>query len=205
MTIGARIKQRRVELGLTADVLAERIGKSRATIYRYENGDIEDMPTTILEPLAEALHTSPAFLMGWEKRTVGWNIKKHRTEQGLSPNELATMSGVSESNIISYENEKNKPSFESLINISSALGIYIGNLIEDWSEYPESKNYDPFSFATPVESFSAGVHRKAIYEEKRLLQNYRSLNAEGKKEARKRIQELTEIKKYTYIEQEEYK
>lgn len=65
MNIGDRIKQRRLELKLTVDELAEKIGKSRATIYRYENGDIENMPTTILEPLAKALDTTPADLMGW--------------------------------------------------------------------------------------------------------------------------------------------
>ncbi len=67
MNTGDRIKQRRLELGLTADELANRIKKSRATIYRYENGDIENMPTTILEPLARALYTTPADLMGWEQ------------------------------------------------------------------------------------------------------------------------------------------
>ena len=66
MNTGDRIKQRSLELGLSADELALRIGKSRATIYRYENGDIENMPTPILEPLAKALYTTPAQLMGWE-------------------------------------------------------------------------------------------------------------------------------------------
>lgn len=65
MNTGDRIKQRRIELGLSVDDLAEKIGKSRATIYRYENGDIENIPTPILEPLAKALDTTPADLMGW--------------------------------------------------------------------------------------------------------------------------------------------
>ncbi len=65
MNTGDRIKQKRIELGLTVDELAQKIGKSRATIYRYENGDIENMPTPILEPLAKALETTPADLMGW--------------------------------------------------------------------------------------------------------------------------------------------
>lgn len=67
MNTGDRIKQRRIELGLTVDELAKKIGKSRATIYRYENGDIENIPTPILEPLASALETTPADLMGWEE------------------------------------------------------------------------------------------------------------------------------------------
>lgn len=65
MRIGERIKQRRLELGYTADTLAKMLNKNRATIYRYENGDIENMPIDVLEPLAKALITTPAYLMGW--------------------------------------------------------------------------------------------------------------------------------------------
>lgn len=66
MTIGERIKKRRMELGLTADDVAFALGKNRATIYRYESNDIEKLPTTVLEPLAEVLKTTPADLMGWD-------------------------------------------------------------------------------------------------------------------------------------------
>ncbi|MCI9369648.1 MAG: helix-turn-helix transcriptional regulator [Lachnospiraceae bacterium] len=65
MTFGQRIKQRRLELNLTVDELANKLKKNRATIYRYEKDDIKDMPTTVLEPLANALETTPAYLMGW--------------------------------------------------------------------------------------------------------------------------------------------
>ena len=64
--IGARIKQARIDAGFSVEELAKKIGKNRATIYRYESGEIADLPTTILEPLAKALGTTPAQLMGWE-------------------------------------------------------------------------------------------------------------------------------------------
>lgn len=67
MRIGERIKQRRLELGYTADALAKLLNKNRSTIYRYENGDIENMPIDVLEPLAKALNTTPAYLMGWQE------------------------------------------------------------------------------------------------------------------------------------------
>ena len=67
MNIGERIKQRRVSLGLSVDEIAKQIGKNRATIYRYESSEIEDLPTSVLEPLAKALRTTPAVLMGWEQ------------------------------------------------------------------------------------------------------------------------------------------
>lgn len=66
MTIGKRIQARRKEIGMTVDQLAEKIGKNRATVYRYESNDIEKYPLDILQPLADALRTTPAFLMGWE-------------------------------------------------------------------------------------------------------------------------------------------
>lgn len=70
MNIGQRIKQRRIELGLTVDDIAEKIGKNRATVYRYESSEIEDLPTSVLEPLAKALLTTPAYLMGWETNSI---------------------------------------------------------------------------------------------------------------------------------------
>lgn len=67
MNIGQRIKQRRKELRMSADDLGKRLGKDRSTIYRYEKGDIENLPLDILEPIAAALNTTPQYLMGWEK------------------------------------------------------------------------------------------------------------------------------------------
>lgn len=67
MTLGEKIKARRIELGLSVDEIAERISRNRATVYRYENSDIGDIPTGVLETLAKALLTTPAQLMGWEE------------------------------------------------------------------------------------------------------------------------------------------
>lgn len=66
MSIGERIRKRREELGLSVDDVARRLGKHRATIYRYESSEIEKLPTTVLEQLATVLLTTPAELMGWE-------------------------------------------------------------------------------------------------------------------------------------------
>ena len=65
MEINSRIKNRRLSLGKSVDDVAYEINKNRATVYRYENGDITSLPTTVLEPLARALTTTPAYLMGW--------------------------------------------------------------------------------------------------------------------------------------------
>lgn len=66
MTVGQRIQQRRKALEMSAAELGRRIGKNRATVFRYENGDIDKLPVDVLKPIAEALLTTPAYLMGWE-------------------------------------------------------------------------------------------------------------------------------------------
>lgn len=67
MTTGNRMKNRRKELGLPADAVAAALGVSVATVYRYENGEIEKVPGSVLEPLAKVLNTTPAYLMGWDE------------------------------------------------------------------------------------------------------------------------------------------
>ncbi|MBQ9348881.1 MAG: helix-turn-helix transcriptional regulator [Oscillibacter sp.] len=64
MTLGERIKERRKELGISVDDIAAKLGKNRATVYRYESNSIENMPVSVVEPLAEILKTTPAQLLG---------------------------------------------------------------------------------------------------------------------------------------------
>ena len=66
--VGKRIKERRIELGLSAEELAPMVGLSPATIYRYENGEIKKVNTTKLQPFAKALKTTEAYLMGWSEK-----------------------------------------------------------------------------------------------------------------------------------------
>lgn len=67
MNVGERIQARRKQLGMTAEELANRIGKTRTTVSRYETGYIEKLPSSVLIPIAEALNTTPSYLMGWEE------------------------------------------------------------------------------------------------------------------------------------------
>ena len=71
MEIYERIKLRRKEIGLSAETIAEKLGVSPATIYRYENNGIKKFPTDILEPLAKVLHTTPAYLLGIDNNDKG--------------------------------------------------------------------------------------------------------------------------------------
>lgn len=68
--IGMRIKNRRKEIGMSAEKLAEIMNVSPTTIYRYESNFISNMGLDKLELLANALKTTPAFLMGWDDKQI---------------------------------------------------------------------------------------------------------------------------------------
>ena len=77
MNMGQRIKARRKELGMNADKLAELLGKNRSTIFRYEKGEIENLPLDALEPLAAALKTTPAYSRGWDEKQKNNDVIAH--------------------------------------------------------------------------------------------------------------------------------
>lgn len=66
MSIGTRIKEKRLELGFTQEELANKLGyKSKSTINKIEM-DINDIPQSKVVAFANALNTTIAYLMGWE-------------------------------------------------------------------------------------------------------------------------------------------
>lgn len=65
MDFGKRIKDRRLELGMTLEEVAKIVGVAKATVQRWETGDIQNMRRDKLDPLAKALKTSTAYLQGY--------------------------------------------------------------------------------------------------------------------------------------------
>ena len=64
MTIGERIKARRIELGLSQEELATKVGyKSRSSINKIELS--RKLPIDKVEKMALALDCQPEYLMGW--------------------------------------------------------------------------------------------------------------------------------------------
>ena len=64
MTTGERIKARRKQLSISADVLAERLNVSRSTVFRWEKGEVEKIPAVEMNTIARALQTTSEYLIG---------------------------------------------------------------------------------------------------------------------------------------------
>ena len=67
MTTGERIKQLRLELGLTQEELGAKLGVQRAAVQKYEKGTVKNIKRDALLRLAEILGTTPEYLLGWDE------------------------------------------------------------------------------------------------------------------------------------------
>lgn len=66
MELADKVKQRRIELGLSQEELAQRMGySSRSSINKIENG--RAVSQKIIVNLAKALQVTVPYLMGWEE------------------------------------------------------------------------------------------------------------------------------------------
>ena len=63
MTIGEKIKERRLALGLTLEEVGNAVGVAKSTVRKWEIGFIENMRTDKVAKLAKVLETTPAYLL----------------------------------------------------------------------------------------------------------------------------------------------
>lgn len=66
MNMAERIKEKRLEAGLTQEELADKLGLKKSAIAKYENGRVENIKRSIIQKMSIVLNCSPSYLMGWD-------------------------------------------------------------------------------------------------------------------------------------------
>jgi transcriptional regulator with XRE-family HTH domain len=95
MTIYERIRQLRISAGMSQDDLARALGYSdRSMITKIESGKVDISQKKILA-FAEALDTTPAYLMGWEEESDSDNYIKLLLESKVERELLETYRSLS--------------------------------------------------------------------------------------------------------------
>lgn len=74
MSLGSRLRERRQQLGLTLEEVAQAVGVSKSTVQKWESGTIEDMRLAKAAGLAKALKVSPLSRRhgGTKARAPSW-------------------------------------------------------------------------------------------------------------------------------------
>jgi repressor LexA len=69
LNIGDKIKLLREQNHLTLEQVGKDVGVGKSTVRKWETGAIANMRRDKIALLAKALHTTPAYLMGWDEET----------------------------------------------------------------------------------------------------------------------------------------
>lgn len=72
-TIGMRIRECRMQMGMTQEELAEILFTKKNTISMYENGKI-DIKVSILQDMAKALNTTAGYLVDGEEKKFNTDV-----------------------------------------------------------------------------------------------------------------------------------
>lgn len=67
MDMGSKIHLLRTQNNMTLEELGNKVGVGKSTVRKWENGIIANMKRDKILKVAEALNTSPAYLMGWKE------------------------------------------------------------------------------------------------------------------------------------------
>ncbi|MCM1189362.1 MAG: helix-turn-helix domain-containing protein [bacterium] len=143
---------------------------------------------------------------------VGEKIRERRLEVGLSQKALGEKLGVSQQNIAQYENGKRMPKLETIKKIAAVLKISPNELlqlngtrtieelleiVEIWRQQEEKLNKDNEIRHHLLIYYYNEMDRVGRDSLMKILSNLRILNDIGQREASKRVEELTEIPRYT--------
>ena len=121
---------------------------------------------------------------------TGDMIRKYRTEKGLTQKKLGELCGISDSNIRKYESGNQNPKIETLQKIADALDIPVNRLLA-------GKIISRDELKEKLSEYGLTHLVPDTEEERTVLENCKKLNETGKKEAAKRVEELTHLEKYT--------
>ena len=77
MCMAKRIRELRIQKGLTQEELAIKLGLQKSAIAKYENGRVENIKRSTIEKMAEILGVSPSYLMGWEDK-LSTDVKRNK-------------------------------------------------------------------------------------------------------------------------------
>ena len=121
---------------------------------------------------------------------TGDMIRKYRTEKGLTQKKLGELCGIADSNIRKYESGNQNPKIETLQKIADALDIPVNRLLA-------GKIISRDELKEKLSEYGLTHLVPDTEEERTVLEHCKKLNETGKKEAAKRVEELTHLEKYT--------
>lgn len=212
MTISEKIRELRKYAGLTQRTLGELSGTSETTIKQYELGKRQPRIEQ-LKKIAKVFDF-PLYLLlddNYELGNVELEMKRARP---VNSYEMTEPPKPFTGPLSQYNNKDNSiyidPDLQKLYEVAIKKAVLHEELTEKEKQVIigipgqlRQKGDDPLSyenshsFASSEEEYEVLLRQRQQQGEEFLLSDYRKLNEKGQAEARKRVNELTEVPRYT--------
>ena len=86
-TTSERIRELRLKCDMTMEVLAEKIGVSKSTIAKWENGYVKNMRQDNILKLAMVFNVPASYIMGYDEE-INYSIKPNTFLEGNTKTSL---------------------------------------------------------------------------------------------------------------------
>lgn len=155
--IGTQLRKRRIQLGLTQQQLADKLGVTKGGLSAYEMDKVspsveklikltnilgvsieylygnEDIPSNTEEALTDIDRSSKVYkklaTIADRQMGIGSQIIKLRTEHGISPEELALKLDITEDMLTKFEKDLKYPTYEILVKMAQVFNVSTEELL----------------------------------------------------------------------------
>lgn len=179
---------------MTQKELGEKLGVSQAAIGQFEKSNTLRFDT--IKKLAIALDVPEMELLkiNSQAELVAKNIQYYLLVNGMTRQELANALGISLTTVTKFCTGQAAPRLETLQQIAVCLNIKLTDLLGNNFEIKQGSGH---IYDAETQSYKPYTGEYIdLTDRAKLIDTYDNLNDLGKKEALKRVEELTEIKKY---------
>lgn len=122
MTIGEKIKKLRLDNNMTLEELGGKVGVSKQSLFKYENGIVTNIPLDRIEKLGKVLGVDPSELVGWS------NVKEVKLD--IQPRKIPILGKIAAGTpILAVENHEDYFDTSEFINADFALQIQGDSMI----------------------------------------------------------------------------
>ncbi|KXG42648.1 helix-turn-helix domain-containing protein [Tepidibacillus decaturensis] len=120
--IGGNIKKARKNKKLTQQELADKIGKTESSIRKYEKGLVQ-VPTDVLQQIADVLDVKLSELMGWDEFDKRFNSNEEVSKEVKLIENVKSCFGEQAKNLLE--------DFTSLNEVGQSKALdYVSDLVE---------------------------------------------------------------------------
>ena len=119
VTLGEKLRNRRIELGLSQSQVAKILDTDEQYVYAWENN--HNKP--IISKYPKIIEFLGYFPFDIDTLTFGGKIMKYRYLHGMSQEKMAHFLNVDEGTITGYERKKRVPKVGKIINLTRMIGL----------------------------------------------------------------------------------